>query len=302
MRHTFREMWSGLRRNATMTLAVIVTMWVSLALLGLGLLAAQEVDIIKGRWYDKIELTVFLCVADSHKSTCDPGVGTTDAQRAQIEATLRDNPQVAQGGVIYKTKQEAWEEFQQAFADSPVLSVMTVDMMQDSFLVKLVNPQEYEGVVAAVSGMKGVESVQDLHKYLEPLFAWLNLARWATIGMSGLLLVAAALQIANTIRMAAFSRRREIGIMRMVGASNWYIMAPFMLESLVAAIGGAALAALTLVVIEKSVILDRAAPSITSVGWVGWTHVLSTITWLAIVAVALSVIPTLIATRRFLRV
>jgi len=300
MRHTFREMWSGLRRNTTMTLAVIVTMWVSLTLLGLGLLAAQEVTLAKGDWYDKIEITVFLCAPDSTASTCEPGVGTTDAQRAQIEATLRDNPEVAD--VYYQSKQEAWTEFQKVWANSPVIGVMTADMMQDSFRIKLVNPREYQGIVAAVSGMPGVESIQDLHKYLDPLFAWLNMAQWGTVGMSVLLLVAAALQIGNTIRMAAFSRRREIGIMRMVGASNWYIMAPFLLESLVAAIGGAVLAALSLIVFEKSIILDQAAQTITSVGWIGWPHVWSTITWVGIVAIVLSVVPTLVATRRFLRV
>ncbi len=300
MRHTFRELGSSLRRNASMTVAVIVTMWVSLTLLGLGLLAAQEVDLIKGRWYDKIEITVFLCAPDSQASTCEPGAGTTEAQRSQVEATLKENPEVSQ--VFYKSKQEAYEEFQEVYANSPILQDMTADMMQDSFLVKLVDPQEYEGVVAAVSGMKGVESVQDLHTVLDPLFSWLNMARLGTMGASVLLLVAAALQIGNTIRMAAFSRRREIGIMRMVGASSWYIMAPFLLEALVDAIVGGVFAALTLGVLEKTVILDTVAPAITSVGWIGWQQVGSTVGWLAVVAVVLSVIPTLVATRRFLRV
>jgi len=300
MRHTLRETWSGLRRNASMTLAVVVTMWVSLALFGVGLLAAQQVDLIKGRWYDKIEITVFLCVAASHASTCQPGEETTDAQREEIEQTLKDNPEVSQ--VYYESKDEAWTDFQQVFASSPILSKMKRDMMQDSFRIKLVDPQEYDGVIAAVSGMNGVESVQDLHQYLDPLFSWLNMGRWATIGASALLLIAAALQIGNTIRMAAFSRRREIGIMRLVGASNWYIMLPFLLEALAAAIVGAALAGLTLAVLEKGVILDQAAKQIQSIGWIDWAQVRWTIGWLLVVAVVLSVIPTLIATRRFLRV
>ena len=300
MRHTIREMWSGLRRNASMTLAVIVTMWVSLALFGIGLLAAQQVDLIKGRWYDKIEITIFLCVKDSHATTCQPGEDATDSQRTQIQQTLEGNPEVAE--VYYESKDSAWADFQQVFASSPILSKMTRDMMQDSFRVKLVNPQEYDGVIAAVSGLNGVESVQDLHQYLDPLFSWLNMGRWATIGASALLLIAAALQIGNTIRMAAFSRRREIGIMRLVGASNWYIMLPFLLEALVSAVVGAALAAITLILLEKSVILDQAAKQIQSIGWVDWPQVQLTIGWILVVAVVLSVIPTLIATRRFLRV
>lgn len=300
MRHTFTEALSGLRRNASMAFAVVVTMWVSLSLFGVGLLAAAQVDLFKGRWYDKIEISVFLCTPKSAAASCDTGVGATDAQRQAIEATLRANPEV--GEVYYESKAEAFAEFKEVFADSPVLGTMTVDMMPDSFRVKLKDPTQYAGVVSAVSGMQGVESVQDLHKFLDPLFAWLNLARWATIGASALLLLAAALQIGNTIRMAAHSRRREIGIMRLVGASNWYIMLPFLLESLVAAAGGAILASGTLAAIEGFVIQGKAREQIPTVHWVDWSHVGWTVLSIAGVAVVLSVIPTLIATRRFLRV
>ena len=232
MRHTLREAWSGLRRNLSMTLAVVVTMWVSLTLFGGGLLGAQQVELLKGRWYDKIEISVFLCVPDSKGSNCEPGQGATDAQRQAIRTALESNPEVAT--VYYEDKAEVWADFQRVYKDSPVLADMTADMMQDNFRVKLTNPEQYEGVVSAVSGMPGVQAVQDLRQYLNPLFEWLNVAKWTTIGLSLLLLLAAALQIATTIRMAAFSRRRELGIMRLVGASNMYIMLPFLLESLVA--------------------------------------------------------------------
>ncbi len=300
MRHTLREMWSGLRRNASMTLAVVVTMWVSLALFGVGLLAAQQVDLLKGRWYDKIEVTVFLCTEDSRGENCEPGQNTTDAQRQAIEQALGANPEV--DAVYYESKAEAFAEFREVYADSPILGAMTEDMMQDSFRVKLKNPLEYQGVVSAISGMKGVQAVQDLHKYLDPLFAWLNMARWATIGASTLLLLAAALQIGNTIRMAAFSRRREIGIMRLVGASNWYIMLPFLLESLVAALVGVVLACLTLASVEQFVIKGKAQAEIQTVPWIDWYHVGWAMLALALVGTLLSIIPTLIATRRFLRV
>jgi cell division transport system permease protein len=300
MRHTLTEALSGLRRNASMTFAVVVTMWVSLSLFGVGLLAAEQVELFKGRWYDKIEISVFMCTPKSQSVTCDPGLSTTDAQRQAIETTLRSNPEVAE--VYYESKDEAFAEFKQVYADSPVLSTMTADMMSDSFRVKLKDPTKYAGVVSAVSGMQGVESVNDLRKLLDPLFAWLNLARWATIGASALLLLAAALQIGNTIRMAAHARRREIGIMRLVGASNWYIMLPFLLESLVAAIGGAVLAAGTLAGIEQFVIKDAAKVQFPQQLWVDWSHVGVAMAGIGGVAIILSIIPTLISTRRFLRV
>ena len=150
--------------------------------------------------------------------------------------------------------------------------------------------------------LPGVQAVSDLRQYLDPLFDWLNIAKWTTIGLSVLLLLAAALQIGTTIRMAAFSRRRELGIMRLVGASNWYIMVPFLLESLVAALAGALLACGSLAALQKFLIIDKAQPSRESVEWIGWSHVGLAMLGVIAVAVVLSVIPTLIATRKYLRV
>lgn len=300
MRYTLSETANGLRRNVTSTLAVLVTMWVSLTLFGMGLLATQQVDLIKGVWYDKIEVNVFLCAPDSSGPGCTEGRDTTDAERQAVRSALENHPEVAQ--VYYQGKDEVFEEFRVAYRDSPVLSTMTAADMQDLFRVKLKDPQEYQSIRTAVLGMPGVQNVQDLRQYLDPLFGWLNLARWLAVGAAGLLLLAAALQIGNTIRMNAFSRRRELGIMRLVGASNLSILLPFLLESLVAALGGAALACGTLAVLQQSVIVGKAKPAIQSVQWIGWEHVGITMLALVAVAVVLSIIPTLIATRRHLRV
>ncbi|MDO5285721.1 MAG: permease-like cell division protein FtsX [Actinomycetia bacterium] len=300
MRHTFSEAWSGVRRNATMTLAVIVTMWVSLSLFGSGLLAAQQVELMKDRWYDKIEISVFLCVKDVKGDNCDPGQDTTQAQKETIRQVIESNPETAQ--IFYESKEEAFEEFKKAYADSPIQDTLTVDQMQDSFRVKLKNPNNYQGLVSEVQTLKGVQTVQDLHTYLDPIFAWLNALRWGTIGMSALLLLAAALQIGNTIRMAAFARRRELGIMRLVGAGNWYIMLPFLLESLFAAIVGALLAGVTLAAGVYFVIMRNAQVSLKALKWIGWSHTGIAMAGVAVVAVLLSMIPTLIATRRYLRV
>lgn len=301
MRHTLTEAWSGLRRNATMNLAVVVTMWVSLTLFGVGLLVTQQVDRLKDDWYDRVEISVFLCVPNSTGGNCVAGEGATEAQREAIKQTLTSNPEVAE--VFYETKEQAYAQFREYYADNdPILKSTTVDKMQDSFRVKLKNPEEYQGVVSAVRGLPGVQLVQDLRKILDPMFAWLNLVRWATVGLSALLLLAAALQIGNTIRMAAFSRRREIGIMRLVGASNTYIMLPFLIESLLAAAAGLVLAAGTLAAFQQFVVIDRAAAQIKTIRWIEWSNVGWTVGVLAIVAIVLSIIPTLIATRRFLRV
>lgn len=172
--------------------------------------------------------------------------------------------------------------------------------MQDLFRVKLVNPEEYKRVTAEIGGMSGVQNIQDLRQFLDPLFDWLNWGRWLAVGTSAMLLLAAALQIGNTIRMAAFTRRREIGIMRLVGASRTYIMAPFLIEALLVALGGAVLAAGTLAIVYQFAIVEKAKPALQGFAWLDWDHVGLAAFWLVVVSVVLSMIPTLVATRRFL--
>jgi len=301
-RHILSETAGGLRQNLTMTLAVIMTMWVSLSLFGAGLLANQQVDVLKGRWYERIEISVFLCTPVTRGDQCDPGREVTQAQKDAIRTTLEANPEVAPGGVYFESKAEAYADFKQAYEGSPIQDSLAENQMQESFRVKLKNPEQYEGVVSSVIGLPGVQAVQDLHKYLDPLFDWLNLLQWATIVASVLLLAAAALQISNTIRLAAFARRREIGIMRLVGASNLYITLPFLLEALISGLLGILLACLTLTSLVYFVIRRKAEVSIKTIAWIGWDEALLAMGGVATVGLLLSIIPTLITTRKYLRV
>jgi len=301
MRHTLSETWSGLKRNAGITLAVVMTMWVSLSLFGAGLIAAQQVNLLKDEWYDKIEVTVYLCTAKLQAGgNCDKGQDTTDEQRAQIEEAIRKNPEVA--AVFYESKQEAYIQFQDVFKDSPIKDSLTVDEMQDSFRVKLVDPQQYEGLKSQLQPMRGVQKIQDLHQILDPVFRILGALQWGTIALSIVLLLAAALQIGTTIRMATFTRGREIGIMRLVGASNFYIMGPFLLESLIAALVGAVAASLSLAGVVYFAIIKNAKQSLDAFRWVGWAETRVAVLAVFGVAIVLSIIPTVISARRYLRV
>src|SRR5690606_30129411 len=134
-------------------------------------------------------------------------------------------------------------------------------------------------------------TIQDLRQILDPFFQWLNLLQWTAIIASVLLLVAAALQIGNTIRLAAFARRREIGIMRLVGASNLYITLPFLLEAVISALIGAALACVTLVTGVYFIIVQRAQPSLQGLRWIGPYQTLVAMAGVAIVGLLLSIIP-----------
>ncbi|MCL2736991.1 MAG: permease-like cell division protein FtsX [Propionibacteriaceae bacterium] len=301
MRHALSETWSGLRRNAGITLAVIMTMWVSLSLFGAGIIAAQQVNLLKDEWYDKIEVTVYLCTAKLQTGgNCDPGQDATQEQKDRLQAAITKNPEVE--AVYYETKAEAYAQFQDLFKDSPIKDSLTLDEMQDSFRVKLVDPQQYAGLASQVSLMPGVQKIQDLHQILDPVFKWLGALQWGTIALSVLLLLAAALQIGTTIRMATFTRGREIGIMRLVGASNFYIMGPFLLESLIAALIGAVCAAGTLVFGVWFIIMRNAQHTLEAFRWVGWPETLISVASVFVVAIVLSIIPTIISARRYLRV
>ena len=231
---------------------------------------------------------------------CEEGKGATDAQRDAILTALEGNPEVDE--VFYESKEAAFEEFQRVFKDSPIVGSHTAQNMHYSFRIKLVNPKNYQGVVSEAQSLQGVQNVQDLQSIFEPLFKWLNGLQWATIGMSVLLLLAAGLQIANTIRMAAFTRRREIGIMRLVGASNLYILLPFLLESLVAGAIGVLFSSITVAAGYLFIIERNAKTSIRTLPWIDWSHVSTAILAIATVGIALAIIPTLLATRKYLRI
>lgn len=304
MRYSLKETWSGLKRNLSMTIAVIVTMTVSLTLFGMSVMTFSEVDLVKGRWYDKIEISVYLCVKESattsQSGTCEQNKETTDAQRDLIQKTLESNPLVSK--VYYESKQEAYDDYQRTYADSPLLDSLTVDQMQDSFRVKLVDPENYQQVVQETKQLPGVQNVLDMHEVLDPVFNVLNGLKWGTFGMSALLLIAAMLQIGNTIRMSAFTRRKEIGIMRLVGASNSYIMLPFLLEALIAGLVSVIFSGIALLASYYLIVDQKAKVSIQALPWITWQNAWFAVLVVAIVAVVLSIIPTLIVTRRYLKV
>ena len=196
----------------------------------------------------------------------------------------------------------AYDDYQRTYADSPLLDSLTVDQMQDSFRIKLKDPENYQSVVAEAESLPGVQNVLDLHQVLDPIFAVLNGLKWGTMGMAALLLVAAMLQIGNTIRMSAFTRRREIGIMRLVGASNIYIMLPFMLEALFAGVVSTVLSGASLLGAFEFLVERNAKVSIKALPWITWADAWFAVGLVAMVAVVLSIVPTLITTRRYLRV
>lgn len=294
------EILIGLRRNLTMTIAVVITTAVSLALVGGALLMSKQVSLMKDVWYDKIEVSVFLCNHVVTTPACH-GTDISEGQRQQINQDLSSNPQVQK--VYYESRQQAYENFKRQFANSPdLVRNVSPDTMPESFRVKLKDPSKYDVVASAVADEPGVDTVTDVRKALAPLFKLINGLRDAIIVIAIVALLACALLIFNTIRVAAFSRRRETGIMRLVGASNLYIRLPFLLEGALAGAVGAGFA-FAFVAVAKETLIDHVLrPAITFTPFVGWSEVLGTIPWLLGIGIVLSVLSSFLAIQRHLRV
>jgi cell division transport system permease protein len=251
----FQEIWIGLRRNLTMTIALVVVVAISLSLLGTGLLFIKQVDNTRTYWQGKVQVSIYLCTAQSVSVPCKQNGAATVAERNQLNQALTAMPQVSQ--VFYESQSQAYQRFRQEFSNSPTF-VNTVQQgdIPDSFQVKLKNPQvDYSAIAAAVNGKAGVDSVIDDRSILDKFYKLLGGARNAVVVIAVILLVAAILLVANTIRLSAFNRRRETGIMRLVGASNFYIQLPFLLEGVIAGLFGWLVAAGLLVAV-KSLWLD----------------------------------------------
>lgn len=223
------EVATGLRRNLTMTVAMIITTAISLGLLGAGLLIAGQISQMKEIYYDKVQVSIFL--------TDD----VTDDQRDEIEAGLSASSEVQT--FLYESKDEAYERFKLQFEAQPELVNSTPpDALPESFRVQLLNPERYDVIATEFAAAPGVESVKDEGDFLDRLFGLLNGLRNGTIAVAIVQALAAILLISNTIQLAAFTRRTETGIMRLVGASRWYTQLPFILEAALAGLIGALLA------------------------------------------------------------
>ncbi|MFG3207573.1 permease-like cell division protein FtsX [Streptomyces sp. NPDC048192] len=297
------EIGVGLRRNLTMTFAVIVSVALSLALFGGSLLMSDQVSTMKGYWYDKVNVSIFLCNkhdADSDVN-CAKGAVTED-QKKQILSDLHKMTVVEK--VTYESQDEAYKHYKEQFGNSPLASSLTPDQMQESYRIKLKDPQKYQVIASAFNGRPGVQSVQDQKGILDNLFQLLNLMNRGALGVMAMMLVVALLLIVNTVRVSAFSRRRETGIMRLVGASGFYIQAPFIAEAAVAGLIGGGLACVALVV-GRYLTIDHGmdlSHKLTLINFVGWDAVLTKLPLILATSVVMPSLAAFFALRKYLKV
>src|SRR5690349_20999764 len=205
------EIWIGLRRNLSIAVSVMLVTTVSLYLLGLGLLAQREVDTLKGYWYDRIQVSIFMCGQDSAEVNC-AGKAISEEQKNNLKQQLEQMRPLVKN-VYYESEQQAYDRFQDQFRNSPLAGNIRVGDIPQSFRVQLSDPTKYDVVVSAFEGAPGVGRVQDQQKTLDKLFTVMNGVTIASLVLAFIMLVCAVLLMATTIRQAAFTRRRETGIM-----------------------------------------------------------------------------------------
>ncbi|MEV7395704.1 permease-like cell division protein FtsX [Aeromicrobium sp. NPDC092404] len=304
MRSTLSELRQSLSRNKSMTISLVVTMTVSLLLVALGLLMQSQADRTEKYFGSKLQIQVNLCTKNSPSSNCIGGVATED-QKEAVKQALRENPQVKSFDV--RTPNDNYEQARAVFGQSDTgrsqLKTLSPESFPESYRVTLKDANKFDSVVSQVKGMDGVGSLTSFKQLLGPLFTALEKLQWASLVTALLLVMAAILQVSNTIRMTAYARRREIGIMRLVGASSWHIQLPFVLESLLAALLSAALAAAGLAAFMYFVVYGYLRDTLGQITtWVGWQEAFLVAGLTTVLALVLALIPTLVMTRKYLDV
>jgi cell division transport system permease protein len=228
-KYVLAEVLVGLWRNVTMTIAMIITMTVSLSMLGASLLMFMQVEKMKDAYFEQVQVSVYLAE------------DVTDEQRAAIKQQIEATG--LQQEIIYESKEQAYENFKKLFYDAPELvNSIGPNELPESYRISLKDPEKFEEVNAAIKDSPGVSTIVDQKKLLEKIFGILGSVQNLSLVVAVVMGVAALLLVANTIQVAAYSKRREVGVMKLVGASNWFIQAPFVLEAVFASLIGAVLA------------------------------------------------------------
>ncbi|PZQ91910.1 MAG: cell division protein FtsX [Leifsonia xyli] len=294
-----QEVGQGFRRNLSMVVSVVLVTFISLTFFGAAILLQMQIGQMKGYWYERAEVTVYMCIEVA--PNCNGAVATQeqiDAVTAQLNGpTLSKFVQK----VTIESREEAFARFQKEFADSPILGISSIDSFPVDFRIKLVDPNNADVISDSISSMPGVDSVEDQRALLRPIFDIMNAASYTAVGVAGLMLVAAVLLISTTIRLSAFSRRRELAIMRLVGASNRFIETPFILEGVIASLIGSLLASGAVAAIVHFFVRGYLAERLTNYSFVGMQDALLVAPVLVGVGALLAALSASVAIRRYLK-
>lgn len=298
----FREVGQGLRRNFSMVVSVVLVTFISLTFVGAAILMQMQIGQMKGYWYDRAQVAVYLCTGVSTAANCSGQEATAEQVAAVKQKLGGDTLKPYIKNLTFEDHQQAFANFKQQFKDSSITSLVTPDILPQAFWVNLRDPNQSEVVSDSLSSQAGVEEVVDQRAYLEPIFSILNAASYSAIGIAGLMLVAAVLLVATTIRLSAFSRRRELGIMRLVGASNRFIETPFVIEGVISALVGSVLAGGAVWLLVHFFVQGYLQQRLPNTAFIGNDQVALVLPVLVVVGVLLAAVSASFAIRRYLKV
>ncbi|EPD26087.1 permease-like cell division protein FtsX [Actinotignum schaalii] len=301
-RFVLSQTFKGLINNKAMAASVSLVTFVSLLFVGAAALLQTQISHLRADWYSQVEVSVFMCAANDATEPC-AGNEATEEQIKAIDTALTTEPLASQvERYEFETKEEAFANYREQMGDSVWRDTVTADQMQVSFRVKLHDPEKYQVLVEDLGNRPGVQSVYDQREQIEPVFATLNRFTAIAGGLAAVMILTALLLIPTTIRLSAMSRRNETGIMRYVGASNFFIELPFILEGIIASLVGAIFAVGGLWLAAKFLLEDWISQSLPWIRVIGVSEALQVAPWLLIGSVLVSGLASWIALRRYARV
>jgi cell division transport system permease protein len=298
----FSEMLHGLRRNLSMVISIVLVTLVSLTFVGTALLLQFQISSMKSYWYDRAQVAVYLCTQTSPSAACPQGEASEDVKTVVTKKLKSDLLAPYIERFYFEDHKQAFENFQTQFKGNSIAKYVTANQLNETFWVKLKNPTDSALITESFTGTAGVEEVRDQRTYLDQIFTILNAASLAAIGIASLMLLSAALLISTTIRLSALSRRRELGIMRLVGASNFYIQLPFILEGIVAATIGSLLASGAVIAVVHFFVQGFLAQNLPFTSFVTVAQATAVIPVLIGAGVVLAAIASGTAIRRYLKI
>ena len=304
MRFILSETWTSLRRNVSMIISVMLVTFISFVFIGASVLIQAQITKAKGDWYNKVEVVVWLCPdGTSQSASCSTGKAPTQQEIVDLEDVINNELGSDVSKITYMSREEFFKNtFLKQYPNGVYEGrTLTASDMQDSLRLKLKDPTKYQVVSEVLTGRTGVEAVVDQRQIFDPVFSVLNRATVVTVVLAGVMVVVAIMLPATTIRMSA-SRKNETEIMRLVGASNWTIRLPFILEGVVASLLGSLLAVGALSGIVKVFVTDWLATSVQWMPFITQTTVWLTAPVLVVGAMLLSAVASAVSLRRYLKV
>lgn len=296
------EVWAGLRSNVSMVVSIVLVTFISLTFVGVAALLQLQIAQMKNFWYDRAQVAIYLCTDFSPSTACPLGEATS-AQKNNISTQLSSNVLAPYIDTFYfESHEAAYQKFLDEFAGSAVASFITPEQLNEAYWVNLIDPEQSSLITETFSGLAGVEEVRDQRGYLDQIFAFLNVGSLAAAAIASVMLVSATLLISTTIKLSAFSRRREIGIMRLVGSSNFSIQLPFVLEGVVTALLGSLLAVGAMFAITEYLVADFLASRLPFTSFVGFSEALLVAPYLIGGGVILAALASQTAIRRYLKI